>query len=204
MTETRPQERRGTGLFGAKIIVVLLVAMWGLEFLDVVLPIDMDLWGIQPRQITGALGIPVSPLLHADFAHVLSNTVPFLVLGLLVVWRARSDAALVLTAIVLLGGAGVWLIAPANTVTIGASGMVFGFLGYLLTVGIWTRHWLDVAVAVVVLLLYGSLLLGALPFGVSGGVSWQAHLTGFAAGVVAAWWTESRRPPEPSAGPAPV
>ena len=88
--------------------------------------------------------------------------------------------------IIVLGGAAVWLLAPSDTITIGASGMVFGFLGYLLVLGVLTRRWVDILVAVGVLLLYGSLLMGATPFGVPEGVSWLAHLTGFAAGVAAA------------------
>ena len=94
--------------------------------------------------------------------------------------------------VVLLGGLGTWLIAPANTVTIGASGLVFGYLGYLLVAGIRTRHWRDLVIGLAVLVVYGTLLLGALPWTVASNVSWQAHLTGAIAGGVAAWWFAPR------------
>ncbi|HYN57096.1 MAG TPA: rhomboid family intramembrane serine protease, partial [Motilibacterales bacterium] len=99
--------------------------------------------------------------------------------------------------VVVLGGFGTWLIAPANTVTIGASGVVFGYLGYLLVAGIRTRHWRDLLVGFVVLLIYGGLLLGALPWGVAANVSWQAHLTGAIAGGLAAWWFAPGPAPRP-------
>ena len=97
--------------------------------------------------------------------------------------------------IVVVGGLGVWLLGPGNTITIGASGVVFGFLTYLITAGVITRHWLDVGIALAVLLLYGGILVGALPFGASSGVSWLGHLTGGLAGVLAAFLFAHRPDP---------
>jgi membrane associated rhomboid family serine protease len=92
----------------------------------------------------------------------------------------------VLGVIVVVGGLGVWLLASPSTVTIGASGVVFGFAAYLVTAGLLTRHWIDIAVALGVVLVYGTMIVGVLPFGVSAGVSWLGHLTGALAGVLAA------------------
>lgn len=170
-------------------VVVLLAAMWVLEFVDLILPVELDYLGISSREVSGLIGIPLAPFLHGGFEHLLANTLPFLILGSLVAWRARGRFWSVAVVIIVLGGAAVWLLAPGNTITIGASGMVFGFLGYLLVLGIITRRWVDILVAVGVLLIYGSLLMGATPFGVPAGVSWLAHLTGFAAGVAAAFLT---------------
>ena len=111
----------------------------------------------------------------------MANTVPFLILGSIVALRKPRRFWPIVITITVVGGFAVWLLGPTNTVTIGASGVVFGLLTYLITAGILTRHWLDVVIAVGVLFVYGGILIGALPFGVSSGVSWLAHLTGAAA-----------------------
>ena len=167
-------------------VLVLLAVMWVFEIVDLIIPVEFDYLGISSREFAGLIGIPLAPFLHGGFEHLLANTLPFLILGSLVAWRARGRFWSVAVLIIVLGGAAVWLLAPSDTITIGASGMVFGFLGYLLVLGVITRRWVDILVAVGVLLLYGSLLMGATPFGVPEGVSWLAHLTGFAAGVAAA------------------
>lgn len=173
-------------------VLILLGVMWALEFIDLILPADLDYWGIHSRDAAGLFGIPLAPFLHGGFDHLLANTLPFLILGTLLAWRAGGAFWSIAIIIILLGGAGVWLFGPGNAITIGASGLVFGFLGYLLVLGILTRNWVDILVSVGVLLIYGSLLLGATPFGVPSGVSWLAHLCGFAAGVVAAFVTTDR------------
>ena len=178
--------RASTGIPPAALVLWLVGAMWLAEVADYVLPADMDFWRIEPRTLTGLPGIVLAPFLHADFGHLAANTVPFLVLGLLVAWRAGAQLWRILAVITILGGFGVWLLAPQRVITVGASGVVFGLLGYLLAAGAITRRPLDVVLSVAVLLAYGGTLLGATPFGVAAGVSWLAHLTGFAAGIVAA------------------
>ena len=168
-------------------VVVLLSIMWLLEIMDAALPGDLDRFGIESREVDGLTGVAASPFLHADFAHLMANTVPFLILGSIVALRNPTRFWPIAITIMVVGGLGVWLLGPSNAITIGASGVVFGFLTYLITAGILTRHWLDVVIAVGVLLVYGGILVGALPFGVADGVSWLAHLTGAAAGVVAAF-----------------
>ncbi|HPJ19078.1 MAG TPA: rhomboid family intramembrane serine protease [Actinomycetota bacterium] len=168
-------------------VVVLLGVMWLLEILDAALPGDLDQFGIESRDVDGLTGVAASPFLHADFAHLMANTVPFLILGSIVALRNPRRFWPIVITITVVGGFAVWLLGPTNTVTIGASGVVFGLLTYLITAGILTRHWLDVVIAVGVLFVYGGILIGALPFGVSSGVSWLAHLTGAAAGVLAAF-----------------
>jgi membrane associated rhomboid family serine protease len=175
--------------------LLLLAVMWVLETVDVVLRGWLDNGGIQARESAGLLGILFAPLLHGGYSHLLSNTIPLLLLGTLVAASGRGVFWKVTGVVVLLGGFGTWLIAPANTVTIGASGLVFGYLGYLLVAGIRTRHWRDLLVGVAVLVVYGTLLLGALPWAVAANISWQAHLTGAIAGGLAAWWLAPRRAP---------
>jgi membrane associated rhomboid family serine protease len=174
-------------------VLGLLAAMWVLEVADVVLPAQLDAYGVVSREPDGLTGVAASPFLHADFAHLMANTVPFLVLGSLVALRNPTKFWPITLTITAVGGLGVWLLGPSDAVTIGASGVVFGFLTYLIAAGLLTRHGVDVVIAVAVLMLYGGVLAGALPFGVTGGVSWLAHLTGALAGVLAAFLF-ARRP----------
>lgn len=195
--QVRPSRRRTGGAAGVALILVLVGIMWLSEVADYVLPVNADMYGILPRTLDGLDGILWAPFLHAGFGHLMSNTVPLLVLGLLVAWRAGRALWKVLVTIVVLGGFGVWLLSPPDVITIGASGLVFGLLGYLLAAGIISRHLVDILLAVGVLLVYGSTLWAATPFGVGAGVSWLAHLAGFAAGAVAALWFAPR--PQPAA-----
>lgn len=194
--QVSPARRRTGGIGGVALILILAGIMWFSEILDYALPVNLDLEGILPRSLNGLDGVLWAPFLHADFAHLMSNTVPFLVLGLLVAWRAGPSTWKILLTIAVLGGLAVWLLSPANVITIGASGLVFGLLGYLLAAGIISRHLVDSLVAVGVLLLYGSTLWSATPFGVGAGVSWLAHLGGFGAGIVSAMWFAPRPAPK--------
>ena len=183
--------RRATDVL--RPVLVLLLVMWALEVVDLLLPVTMDAWGIRGRTASGLVGIVLGPLLHGGFAHLVANTLPFVVLGGLVAWRSAERFPVVLGVIVVVGGLGVWLLTSPATVTIGASGVVFGFAAYLVTAGVLTRHWLDVLIALGVVVVYGWMLPAVLPFGVSAGVSWLAHLTGALAGVLAAFLV-ARRP----------
>ena len=168
-------------------ILVMLALMWALEVLDVVLRGRLDGLGIVSRTPEGLIGIPLSPFLHGGFAHLMANTIPFVVLGPLVAWRTERSMWPVTLTIAVIGGFGVWLLGPGAVVTIGASGIIFGFFAYLITAGLLTRHWLDLLIAVAVLIVYGGLLAGVLPFAVGPGVSWLAHLMGALGGGVAAF-----------------
>lgn len=195
-SEVRQASARTKGFNAFSVVVGLVALMWGLELIDQVLPADLDQYGIESRTASGLPGIWLSPLLHADFAHLLSNTVPFVLLGLLVAWRSGQRFLAVVVTIVTVGGLGVWLFGASNVLTIGASGVVFGFLAYLLVAGFFTQHIVDILVAAGVLMIYGGLLFAATPFGVSAGISWLAHIMGAFGGVLAAMWFAPRRAPE--------
>lgn len=187
MSTTGQGVQRSTGSSATTAVLLILAAMWVAEMLDAVLPLVMDGWGIVARTTSGLVGVLLAPLLHGGFGHLMANTLPFLVLGLLVAWRSRERFWGVFAIVVVVGGLGVWLLAPSGTVTVGASGVVFGFAAYLVTAGVLTRHWLDVLIALGVVLVYGSMFSGVLPFAVPAGVSWLGHLTGALAGVLAAF-----------------
>lgn len=177
--------------------------LWALEGIDLATGHSLDGYGISPREPGELLDIVPAAFLHDGWAHVASNSVPLLVLGFIAALGGlRRFAGVVLTVIVT-GGLGVWLVAPANTVTLGASGVVFGLFGYLLVRGFVDRRPLDVVVGLVVAAVYGSLLQGVLP--TDPGVSWQGHLFGLIGGVLAAFALRRSTPAglRPS-GPAPA
>ena len=184
---------------GLVLLAVLVAAIWLLAAVDFLMDNRLADYGIVPRTVDGLWGIALAPFLHAGFGHALSNTVPLLMLGALVAARGWQTLLGVTLFVVLLGGAGVWLVARGGS-HIGASGLVFGYFGYLVARGWYDRRIVSILIAVVVMVVYGGLLLGVLPTG--GRVSWEGHLTGLVAGVLAARLGKSDRredaPEEPS------
>lgn len=160
--------------------------MWVLEAIDaLVFDHGLDRQGIIPRSWGGLDGILWAPWLHGGFGHLLANTVPFLVLGIFVALGGMRRFATVTLFIMAVGGLATWLLArPA--VHIGASGLVFGYAGFLLVAGFVEKTLKGVAVAVVVGVLFGGMVLrGITP--VASWVSWESHLFGLVAGVLAAF-----------------
>lgn len=176
----------------AAVLLGLLALMWVVEFLDLFVFRGMlDIFGIRPGDPRGLWGIVFAPFLHAGFGHLLANTVPFLVLGWLVMLREISDFVVVTIVTMLVSGLGVWLSGGVNTIHLGASGLIFGYLGYLLLRGYFERSFVSILFSVAVGLLYGGLIWGVLPTQL--GVSWQAHLFGFIGGGLAARLLAQRR-----------
>ena len=167
------------------ILGAFVIAIWFFELADWILGGSLDQFGILPRQIIGLRGIVAAPVLHGSFGHVAANTVPFVILGWFVLLRGVRAFAIVTALAIIIGGLGTWLIAPSASVHIGASGLIFGFLGYLIFRGYFERSWQSIAWSIGVLLLYGGMFLGLLPTAMS--VSWQMHLFGFIGGGVAAF-----------------
>jgi len=176
-----------------KVLLILVVVLWGLEIVDqIVLDGSLDRFGIRPRTVRGLVGIVASPFLHGGFAHLAANTGPLVVLGALVMARGVRDFLFASVVIAVVGGLGVWLVAGSASVHIGASGVVFGYLGFLVLVGLLEKSLVGVLVSVGVGLAYGGLLWGVLPG--QPGVSWQGHLFGALAGLLAAKWLVRLRP----------
>jgi membrane associated rhomboid family serine protease len=182
----------GDTLKGHAMILGGFVAfLWLLEVADfLIFRGSLNLYGIRPRTADGLAGIIYAPLLHGNFAHLAANTVPLLVLGWFVLLRGTRTFLIVTLVTIVVSGFGTWLIGPANTVHIGASGLVFGYFGFLLISGYFERSATAVLWSILVFFLYGSLLWGVLPQG--NGISWQGHLFGFIGGGVAAYLLNKR------------
>lgn len=157
---------------------------WGLEILDTVLFGALDNFGIKPRQASGLTGVVTAPFLHLGFAHLISNTIPFLVLGGVVLIGGRKIFLQSTLFIILIGGMALWTLGPPATNHLGASLLIFGYLGFLLARGIFEKSPFWIVVSVAILIFYGGMLSGVLPG--EPGVSWQGHLFGFIAGVISA------------------
>lgn len=170
-------------------VFVMLTVMWIEEIIDVFLDGRLDRYGIVPRQIDGLDGVVFSPFLHGDFRHLIANSLPFLILGSAIA-LGNADRFIRVTLLVgLIGGLGTWLTGPARSIHIGASGLVFGYLTYLMARGFFARKLSYLLVGILTFVVYGGVLWGVLP---SPGISWQGHLFGAVGGVVAAWTFHQR------------
>ena len=176
------------------LLLTMLALMWLVEAADRMLGswFEPDQWGIVPRQWRGLWGLLISPFLHADWGHLAANTVPFLVLGGLLLTRGMAQFLQVTVLVAGLGGLCVWLLGPGGTVHIGASGLIFGYFGFLLVAGLVEGSWTSLFIALGVGFLYGSLIWGVLPG--EPGISWQGHLFSLLAGGFAGWGKRSREP----------
>jgi membrane associated rhomboid family serine protease len=169
---------------GVIFVTVMAALMWVVEIVDQTVDGRLDANGIEPRQLDGLDGIVWAQFLHGGFDHLIGNTIPFLLLGCAIAIGGLVRVATVTVIVALVGGFGTWLIAPSNTVHIGASGIVFGFASYLVARGLYSRSLGQIALGVVVLAIWGTTLLqGLVP---EDGISWQGHLFGAIGGVLAA------------------
>lgn len=168
------------------LVLALVTLLWAVEGLDALTPsATSDVYGIQPRSVDGLRNILFAPFLHAGFGHLSANSVPLIVLGLLVMLSGLQPFVIVSLTAALASGLGVWLFGAGNTVHLGASGIIFGYLGFLLAAAWFLRSVGAIVVALAVVLIYGSTLWGVLPG--QEGVSWLGHLFGLAGGILAAW-----------------
>ncbi|MDY6940402.1 MAG: rhomboid family intramembrane serine protease [Cyanobacteriota bacterium] len=170
----------------AIILLGFVAIMWIVEIADfVIFRGGLNRLGILPRHEIGLRGILFMPFLHGNFRHLIANTVPFVTLGWLVMARDIWDFWVTTAIVVLVGGAGVWLFG-SQAYHIGASGLIFGYLGFLLLRGVFERSFAGVFLSVVVGALYGSLIWGVVPG--QRGISWEAHLFGLLSGILAAYF----------------
>ncbi len=163
----------------------MVAAMWVVQVINSVDSYRLDTAaGIYPRSIDHLWAIFTAPFLHASFTHLISNTVPFVFLGLIIAWRGAARLALITLIVVVIGGLGTWLLSPGGD-TVGASGVVFGYATYLLARGIFNRRLVELLTGAIVALLWGWVLIISLvpqPH-----VSWEGHVSGAVGGLVAAW-----------------
>jgi membrane associated rhomboid family serine protease len=178
-----------------QLLLAMVLLMWGLEAIDTVVDHRLDRLGIEPREVDGLDGVVAAPFLHVGFGHLAANTVPFVAMGLVIALDGPMRLLGVTALTALVSGLGTWLIAPADTIHLGASGVVFGYATYLLARGWFNRRPVEIAIGLVVAVLWGGALLAGLQ--PQEGISWQGHLFGAVGGVLAARvFSDGRRPLE--------
>ena len=174
--------------FGNQVTTLLgwVGLLWVIEIVDWLLFRNQlpQFFGIQPWSVRGLLGIICAPFLHGDFAHLLANTLPLLTLGWLVMLRGRGEWLAVSAIAAVCSGLGTWVFGGLGSTHIGASGVIFGYFGFLLLRGYFERSFSAIAFSLLVAFLYGGIIFGVLPTNQT--ISWQGHLFGFLGGVLAA------------------
>ena len=190
---TPQTHKRPRWMVGGATILTFVSLLYLIELIDQLSRHSLDVNGIRPLEADGLRGIIFAPLLHANWQHLMANTVPLLVLGFLMTLAGLSRFVWATAIVWIVGGFGTWLIGDFGsscgpTDHIGASGLIFGWLTFLLVFGLFGGRVWDIIIGLVVLFAYGGVLLGAMPvLGQCGGVSWQGHLCGGIAGVLAAY-----------------
>lgn len=170
---------------GIILLAYLLALMWALAIADFLTGRRLlPKLAIEPRSLEGIPGIVVAPLLHGGFGHLIANSGPLVILGTVILLQGLEVLGLVTVFCWLFSGVGIWLLGRPGTRHLGASGVIFGYLGYILLRGYFERSPGAIAAAVVVGLLYGSALWGLLPL--QRGKSWVGHGMGFVGGAIVA------------------
>lgn len=175
------------------VLGLMAAAMWSLWLLHEFAPQGYSLnhLAIRPQSILGLVGIPLAPFLHGDLAHLAANTAPFLVLGGLVLMRSWNDFLFVTLFTVAGSGGGTWYFGASDTLHLGASGLIFGYFGFLLARGLFERTLVSLAIAAGVGFFYSGLIWTVFPD--QEGVSWQAHCFGFLSGLMCAYFVARKR-----------
>lgn len=165
------------------VVAALVAVMWAVEIIDLLPGTNLDRFGIRPRTLLGLRGVVFAPFLHNGIGHLLSNTITFLILGWLIAASGTARYIEVTVIVGLVGGLGTWLIGQSNSIHIGASGLVFGYLTYLLARAVFEKKIVYLVGGAIVLFLYGGVLWGLVP---KPGISWEGHVFGAVGGVAAA------------------
>jgi membrane associated rhomboid family serine protease len=181
--------------FNIFLVLALLSVLWIVQFIQYFNIADLSSYGIWPHHFAGLKGIIFSPFIHGSFEHLISNTLPMLVL-LTVLLNAYPRVALwVLVFVHVLSGILVWTFAPDTGVHIGISGIIYGIAAFLVASGLFRKDRTSTSIAILVALVYGSMIWGFVP---QPGISWQSHLYGSISGVIIAFVFRKRDLPEPT------
>lgn len=180
---TSSERARANFRLAVKIALAFVALIWLIQLLNWGLDLELERFGVRPRELAGLPGILLAPLLHAGFAHLIANSLPLLVLGTGMLHLYPNSALKVIPAVYLGPGIAVWLFARPS-VHVGASGLVYGLVSYIFVAGLIRRDKRAIAASLLVCFLYGTLAWGVLP--IEPGVSWETHLAAALIGLVLA------------------
>ena len=170
------------------MIMILAVSCGALNTLTTtsVRLVELDYWGIVPRNPIGLRGILFAPLLHADYGHLFSNSFGLIMFGGLLMWRSQREFWSVVLLTTIASGLGTWLMGETGSIHVGASGVIFGLFGYLLMLAYFERSPTSILRTLLLLFFYSGMLWGALPATAGANISWEGHLFGLIGGFWAA------------------
>ena len=197
MSVTSPNAKSVARQEGIALLAGMVALMWVVELINSVDNYKLDRDGLYPHNLDRIWGIFTAPFLHASWSHLIGNTIPLVFMGLLIALAGAGRLAAVTLIVIVLGGLGTWLVSPAGVPVVGASGVVFGYATFLLARGFFNHSLVEILAGVVVGAVFGSALLASLV--PHGNVSWQGHLCGGIAGVIAAWLLSRDRSAAPAA-----
>ena len=172
---------------------ILIVVLWVITLLDETLNLQLWRYGVLPREASGLIGIFFYPLIHADFGHIASNTLPLFLLGALTMYFYRPLAVKIFFIIYFLSGMLIWIIGR-QSYHIGASGVIYGLAGFLITSGIIRRNNNLLAISLLIVFAYGGMMAGMFP--TLPQISWEGHLSGFFVGMFCAFMYRKQGPPD--------
>jgi membrane associated rhomboid family serine protease len=176
-------------------IVAFIAVLWLVWLVDLILPIKLTEWGVHPRTLGGLIGIPLMPFLHGGFGHLLANTIPLAIL-LTLLAGSRSSSWQVVIELVLLGGGLLWCFGRSNATHVGASGLIYALIAFLIVAGLLEKRLVPLGIAILVGFLYGTtLIFGVLP-SFAQHVSWDGHLFGAIAGAIVAYTNTRQSTPQ--------
>ncbi|WP_290060386.1 rhomboid family intramembrane serine protease [Amycolatopsis solani] len=175
------------------VMVGLLAVLWAVQIFNSLGDYDLSQeFGIEARDPASLPEIFSAPFMHSSWGHIEGNSGPLFVFGFLAAYRGVKKWLGVSVLIIVASGLGVWFISPSDTVTVGASGLVFGYFGYIIVRGLFDRHPIDIVIGVVMALCFAYQFTSLLP--TDERVSWQGHLFGFAGGIIGGWLFRDRKP----------
>ncbi|KPA13785.1 rhomboid family membrane protein [Candidatus Magnetomorum sp. HK-1] len=157
--------------------------LWGIHLFNIIFPYELRLFGIRPRDIQGLWGILFCPFLHQNLSHLIANSSALIVLLSVSFMYSRKLTEIALIYIIIIGGGMVWLLGESGSLHIGASGIIFGLIGFLIFSGFYHQNLKAIIIAILVCFFYGGALWSL--FIVMPGVSWSGHFFGFISGIIA-------------------
>lgn len=174
-----------------QIMIYLASAIWIIHLINFTTGYSLNEYlGLIPRETRGLLGIAFAPFLHGGFIHIISNTIPLIILGSLMGYSAKKDFIDVNLIILVLGGILVWIFARGS-IHVGASGVVMGYFGYLMSISYFEKSIKNAMISLIVFVFYGGMIFSILP-SIASYISWEGHLFGFISGVIAAYYISKK------------
>ena len=187
-----------------QLMVGILVLIWLIQVVNALTNYSLSFnFGERAHDLSSLPTMFTAPFLHASWTHIESNSGPLFIFGFLAAFRGIRKFAWVSLLIMVVSGLGSWFLEAPNTYGVGASGVVFGYFGYIIVRGLFDRHGTDIVIGLVMVLCFAYTFTAILPDQSDPTISWQAHMFGLIGGVVGGWLFRERRPKQPKIDPAP-